>query len=383
MDRINGADTIDIGSGRRGFRGRNAVAGIAGTEVTAAWLNAVQEELMAVVEGSGLAASSADLAQGLRAIRSLRLNHVATVGGTANALTVTLAPAPAAYDELRVLWIIPAATNTAGAVSVNINGLGAVPVTVDGANPPAGTLKANVPAMLVRNVSGFAVASPAVIAATLAEAIAATDTAKYITPATLAAAVQAGAFIFGGTTTNASNAYSASLTPPLSAYAEGALLLVKFNAANTGAATLNINGLGALNLLRPDGSALQANDIKTNCYALLACTGTSLIFISLPWAGITSGSNANGKWMRFADGRIFQTGTFSTSTSGAVSVVFPITFPTSVDVMTTFEPTAPVTPAGGANIVTGEASTSGFQACATRDWVNYLVETVRYTAWGA
>ena len=50
MDRINGADTVDIGNGRRGFRDENAQAGTVGTEVTDAWLNGLQEEVLGVVE---------------------------------------------------------------------------------------------------------------------------------------------------------------------------------------------------------------------------------------------------------------------------------------------------------------------------------------------
>jgi hypothetical protein len=67
MDRITG-NTVNLGGGRRGFRARNLSLGQAGTIVTAAHLNAVQEELMAVIEAAGLTPSSADLDQLLQAI---------------------------------------------------------------------------------------------------------------------------------------------------------------------------------------------------------------------------------------------------------------------------------------------------------------------------
>jgi len=54
MDRINGADWADIGGGNRGFKDENVVAGTAGTAVTAAHLNAIQEEILKVVEAAGL-----------------------------------------------------------------------------------------------------------------------------------------------------------------------------------------------------------------------------------------------------------------------------------------------------------------------------------------
>jgi hypothetical protein len=55
MDRINGAGTIDIGGGRRGFRSEDLPTGTEGTEVTDEWLNAVQENILKVIEEAGLA----------------------------------------------------------------------------------------------------------------------------------------------------------------------------------------------------------------------------------------------------------------------------------------------------------------------------------------
>ncbi|MER2604840.1 MAG: hypothetical protein ABTQ29_03340 [Siculibacillus sp.] len=58
MDRINGANTVDIGGERRGFRSQNKAAGVAGTELAAAWFNAVQEEILAVIEGADIVPQS-------------------------------------------------------------------------------------------------------------------------------------------------------------------------------------------------------------------------------------------------------------------------------------------------------------------------------------
>jgi hypothetical protein len=69
MDRTTGADNIDIGGGRRGFRDQNRAAGLTGTEVNAAFLNGVQEEILAVIEDADLAPSSGDWTQLLQAIR--------------------------------------------------------------------------------------------------------------------------------------------------------------------------------------------------------------------------------------------------------------------------------------------------------------------------
>lgn len=63
MDRINGANTVDIGGGRRGFRDRNLLAGLSGTQVTAEFLNALQEEVLGVIEGAGLTPAAENLTQ--------------------------------------------------------------------------------------------------------------------------------------------------------------------------------------------------------------------------------------------------------------------------------------------------------------------------------
>lgn len=70
MDRITG-NTIDLGGGRRGFRDRNLGLGQAGTVVDAAFLNAVQEELMAVLAAAGITPSASNLAQLLAAMNVL------------------------------------------------------------------------------------------------------------------------------------------------------------------------------------------------------------------------------------------------------------------------------------------------------------------------
>lgn len=50
MDRTTGADWVDIGGGKRGFRSQNLAAGVVGSEVTGAHMTALQEEIMAVIE---------------------------------------------------------------------------------------------------------------------------------------------------------------------------------------------------------------------------------------------------------------------------------------------------------------------------------------------
>lgn len=114
MDRINSSNTIDIGAGKRGFRDRNALLALAGTIVNAAFLNASQEEILALIEGAGLTPSAGNLGQALQAVRRMAGSNVTLL--TAN---TTLTP------------------DHAGVVILNATG-GNFAVTLPAANAAAG-----------------------------------------------------------------------------------------------------------------------------------------------------------------------------------------------------------------------------------------------------
>lgn len=77
--------------------------------------------------------------------------------------------------------------------------------------------------------------------------------------------------------TGSANAYLATLIPALSAYAEGVSLRLKINAANTGASTVNVNGLGAKSIKKSNGNAVSAGNLKAGVIYTLAFDGTSFI----------------------------------------------------------------------------------------------------------
>ncbi|QIB34737.1 hypothetical protein [Ancylobacter pratisalsi] len=144
MDRVNGEDWVDIGGGKRGFRGQNDVAGLPGTEIASAWLNGVQEEILTPIEKSGgvAAAGANDLLA--KAIRSHGLNLV-VAGGTADAITGTLSIPITSYTEILnapILIKLGAATNT-GPGTINL-GPGVEPCTrMDGTPLRPGDWSAN------------------------------------------------------------------------------------------------------------------------------------------------------------------------------------------------------------------------------------------------
>jgi hypothetical protein len=77
---------------------------------------------------------------------------------------------------------------------------------------------------------------------------------------------QRGSLITAGGTT----AYTLTTNNAHTALSDIPLMVVRANAANTGASTLNVDGLGALSLTKANGVALSAGDFTTNKLYLLA-----------------------------------------------------------------------------------------------------------------
>ena len=61
--------------------------------------------------------------------------------------------------------------------------------------------------------------------------------------------------------TGSANTYSVTLTPAPTSYFDGMPVSVKINVDNTGASTLNVNGLGARALKKPNGSNFSAGEL--------------------------------------------------------------------------------------------------------------------------
>jgi hypothetical protein len=116
---------------------RDTPAAVKGSAVPAMAIEAAQRELVALIIAAGLTPSNSDLTQVPHAIQTGKLTY-AVAGGTANAITATLNPVPAALAAGLRVSVKIASANT-GAATLNLNGLGAVAITRIGAAP----LKAN------------------------------------------------------------------------------------------------------------------------------------------------------------------------------------------------------------------------------------------------
>lgn len=87
---------------------------------------------------------------------------------------------------------------------------------------------------------------------------------------------QAGTSRYGRSTTG-NDTYVVSLTPSLTAYTRGGCIVLDADAANTGAATINVDTLGTKSILTRSGAALSDGDITANKPSTICYDGTQYI----------------------------------------------------------------------------------------------------------
>ena len=187
--------------------------------------------------------------------------------GTANALTVTLSPAPVSLAALlgQPLRIKKGGADNTGAVTLNVNGLGAVEVPhADYSALTAGELPAGGVFTVVYDGSKFALQSvgyqPATPAAVVAEAESAAQAAG-------------GGY---GVDSGAVNALVIALSPAPASQAAltGLPLRIKVANAVTGTCSLNVCGLGAVAIVHGDGSNIVSGEIPAGAIITVVYSGT-------------------------------------------------------------------------------------------------------------
>lgn len=83
-----------------------------------------------------------------------------------------------------------------------------------------------------------------------------------------------------GADAQSTDTYVISLVPALTAYTAGLQIIFKANTANTGAASINVNGLGAKTIVKRVNTALANNDILANMFCLLIYDGTNFVLMN-------------------------------------------------------------------------------------------------------
>lgn len=106
------------------------------------------------------------------------------------------------------------------------------------------------------------------------------DLSAYFSTATKTDVLQAGQF---ATDAGSTDTYVATLSPAITAYVTGVKYLFKANTANTGAASINFNGLGAKTIVKVAGgitTTLANNDIRAGQWVEVAYDGTNMQMLS-------------------------------------------------------------------------------------------------------
>jgi hypothetical protein len=83
-------------------------------------------------------------------------------------------------------------------------------------------------------------------------------------------------------------AYTCNLTPAIASYTTGTIFWFRANTANTGSATLNLNGLGAKAIMKQANQPLAANDIRSGEWVMVTFDGTNLQMQSQPGNAVSS-----------------------------------------------------------------------------------------------
>jgi len=101
-----------------------------------------------------------------------------------------------------------------------------------------------------------------------------------------------------------SDAYAITVLPNFGAYFTGMAVLFKAHTANTGAATLNVNALGAKDIKKSGSTAMATGDINTDQWVLVVYDGVNFQFVSaLPipstvttWDVLADGATVTIDW---------------------------------------------------------------------------------------
>lgn len=143
------------------------------------------------------------------------------------------------------------------------------------------------------------------------------------------------------TTGGTGDAYTITPTPAVPVYLNGLSYMVMPDRFNTGAATLNVNGVGAVPLMKMGGSGtpvqLAAGEIKAWREFRVVYDGTRFL-VSLGRDFPLRGWNSNGTWSRLPNGQQVclkspLTVPYAAAESVAVNWTFPIAFDSITDMV--------------------------------------------------
>lgn len=187
-------------------------------------------------------------------------------GGSTDSYAITLSVAPTDYSDITGVPIVfKANTANTGAATINVNGLGAKAIKKNGTSDLSDNdIKATQLAIVVYDGTNF----------------------QLLSSIANVSISQSGAEIYAADA-GSTDAYAITLSPTPTAYTTGMTVRFRANTANTGAATLSVNALGAKTIKKNHDQDLADNDIEAGQIVEVTYDGTDFQMLS-PTAGVST-----------------------------------------------------------------------------------------------
>ena len=109
--------------------------------------------------------------------------------------------------------------------------------------------------------------------------------------------------LYGGVDTGIVNAYVLNFTANFSSYVDGSVVYWIPSNTNTGASTININGLGVINIVAPSGGVLSVGQLVANTPAVILIKGGQAILIQSGTQAFSSSGTFTGTFTGFTAGQ--------------------------------------------------------------------------------
>lgn len=241
-------DTLTVNASGRGFDGSTAQSFSTDDYVYLFWTAASVDGLQ---QGLGQVIQDIDRLVSQSGSEVYAADSVGT-----DAYAISVSPAPTAYTTGMVFNFSAGTANT-GAATLNVNSLGAKTIKkFHDQDLETGDIEVGQILTVIYDGTNFQMQSQLA--------------ALYATKAN----VQDGSIVYaadaGGT-----DAYAITLAPAPTAYTTGMVVHFKANTANTGAATLNVNALGAKTIVKLHDQTLATGDIESGQIVSVVYDGTN------------------------------------------------------------------------------------------------------------
>ena len=267
------------------FSNGNPTTGLGATVLTADYMNMVMLELLNVVKAGGISPSKTTYDQVLSAIKRIGQNTIVLADtGIANAYSAANPTALAASTWLDgVVQAVKIAHTNTGASTYSPDGLTAIPIYGLGLQPlQGGEMVVGGTAILMRTtIAGVNSGNPVCVLMEGAGGAQQTAAATALQHAPQSGQVQRNAFNYASVAGGTANALTATLVPAPASYTDDLTVVVRITSNNTGATTLNVNGLGVTAVVGAGHQPLQGGELAANGFACFTYSQALSQFILL------------------------------------------------------------------------------------------------------